>query len=228
MTHSSEESLTFVSEFQMNLLKLWDPQLVLVIGDIAFERIAIKYQELRKTNENLPSIPFLFCNVYQDLLANPNYTDYFPTKERGALMSGINIQEPYQKKIDLLLQMNPQSTAIAIVFDALHSNKYQIAYLDNLIKSNTLNTTSLPIEVHRVTLFSQFQQKMKSLKEEKKSIIVMNARKLYTDLYLNVTVLPHIISEWVLANVDANVLGPINQGFAIEVIKKKTLFFSIL
>ena len=196
----------------------------MVAGDVAFEQIAIRYQQL-KEKENLPDVPFLFCNVYQDVLSNPNYTNYFPTSQKGGLIGGINIQEPFQKKIDLLMQMNPSSNGIAFVFDEMPSTIHQISYLKSLINSSTLNTYSLPITIHPVSLFSQFKEKLIELQKSNQSIIVMNAKKLYIDSSKNFTVAQHLISQWVIANVDANVMGPINQGFAIDVKKIISQFF---
>ena len=227
MSYTTDSLVANISVFALEYLRLWNPRVVLLAGDVAFEKIAVAYQLMREANTSLPSIPFLFCDVYQDL-SNSNHSRFLATSTKSGPISGIEIDQPYQKKIDLALKLNPNSVAISFIFDQMLSSKYQMNNLKEWIDKSALSSNNLTIHLHNLSLFDEFKEKINFLKQSNHSIIVMNAQKLYTNQHKNVTVLPHIISQWVLANVGVNVLGPLDLGFAIDVkIKKKKIIFKL-
>ena len=208
MSNPTEDQIDKVSRYTMELLKLWNPEVVILAGDTAFTRIAMQYNIQRENNNSLPQIPFVFCGIYQH-----TSSAFISTDSSMGTISGIQIDLPFQKQINYSLTLHPNPKKIAFLFDASESSLHQANQLDSLIQSNSLQSNGLAIEIIKIDHFSQFKQIILNLQNNSSAIIVENAMKLYSDSTNTTTVLPHNISDWVSSNVLPHVLGPISLGF---------------
>ena len=222
MTHTTQSKIDVISDFAIELINNWNPDVAFVIGDVAFQNVGVKYLQKSITNQTLKQTPFIFCGVSQNLTNTTEY-DQFLSKNGEGYISGISLQEPYQNKIDLSLILYPNATKISFVFDFSLSSKYEIETLRYLIKQNQLNSSNLPIELFQCQTFTDFQSTMTNLANSTSSIIVVDAQFFFNSTNGMKTVEPHIISDWVLSNVPLYVVGPINQGFSMNV----NIFFLI-
>lgn len=54
MTYSSNSSLDLTASFALKILKDWYPDIVIVAGDVAFEKVALGYTKMKSLNSSLP------------------------------------------------------------------------------------------------------------------------------------------------------------------------------
>eukprot|EP01091_Cochliopodium_minus_P005453 TRINITY_DN1537_c0_g1_i4.p1 TRINITY_DN1537_c0_g1~~TRINITY_DN1537_c0_g1_i4.p1 ORF type:complete len:1047 (-),score=204.25 TRINITY_DN1537_c0_g1_i4:452-3379(-) len=219
-TYNTQQKIYFISNYTIKLIKTWKPAVVIFAGDRVFQSVVLPYQQMRLKDPNsLPEIPFVFCGVNLDLVdiynkAGPNIIS--DSNFKGSV-SGVAIQEPFQKKIDLALKFHPNASKIAFVFDNSLLSQIQSTTLKNMINSSQINTYGLPIEVVQIISFSNFTQIMTTLQNNNYGIIVMNLFRLFTDNTQTVTVAPNVITDWVQNNVALHVLGPVYQGFSVDI-----------
>lgn len=217
MTFTTAQEINSVSNFTIQLVKDWKPDVAFITGDLALEKVAIEYERQRMQNSSIPQIPFVFCGVYQNIVES-NYTSgMFPTPGNSGAISGIILEEPFQEKINLALSLMPNATKIAFVLDNSMDAKYHSENLRKMVDASKLKTNGLAIEIFRVSTFTLFQKEITTLQNSGNyAIVVMSASNLLDDSGLD-NVYPHIITNWVLANVSVRVVGPINQGFSIDI-----------
>eukprot|EP01091_Cochliopodium_minus_P007689 TRINITY_DN17576_c0_g1_i1.p1 TRINITY_DN17576_c0_g1~~TRINITY_DN17576_c0_g1_i1.p1 ORF type:complete len:303 (+),score=22.25 TRINITY_DN17576_c0_g1_i1:3-911(+) len=210
MTHTTEADLNIQSKFLMNLILSWNPYVIFVLGDMAYDRVILAYENARITNKSLPNFPFIFCDVTKTNLV------------QTSSITGISLKEPYQAKLDLALKLNRNASKFAFIFDASESSQYQKADLQKQLDNNTINTHGFEVQIYQVLTFDQFKTAMTQLSNDKYGIIVINAIKLYSDLHLNTTVLPYLIQTWITSNVDLTTFGTSSEGgsFSFSFINK--------
>eukprot|EP01091_Cochliopodium_minus_P005457 TRINITY_DN1537_c0_g1_i8.p1 TRINITY_DN1537_c0_g1~~TRINITY_DN1537_c0_g1_i8.p1 ORF type:complete len:155 (-),score=21.44 TRINITY_DN1537_c0_g1_i8:102-566(-) len=76
-TYTTNPSVNWVSNFITDLIKTWNPAVVVFAGDRAFQRVALPYQQMRLKDPNtLPEIPFVFCGVNEDMTHTSNNANY--------------------------------------------------------------------------------------------------------------------------------------------------------
>ena len=179
--------------------------------------IAIKYQEMTKSNSSLPKIPFVFCGVSREAKDLPS--SIFSTEDTIRSISGISLVEPFQYKVDALLKAAPNATKINFIFDNSEESAYQIESLRSLISSSSLNLYGLPTNLTKVVTFQEFTDTISSLQNntQKQGIIVVNSFQFLSVTGGNKSVEPNIISNWVLKNVGLDVMGPLEFGFSYNV-----------
>eukprot|EP01091_Cochliopodium_minus_P011415 TRINITY_DN3226_c0_g1_i1.p1 TRINITY_DN3226_c0_g1~~TRINITY_DN3226_c0_g1_i1.p1 ORF type:complete len:1039 (-),score=143.07 TRINITY_DN3226_c0_g1_i1:54-3170(-) len=212
---------TLNANYLLNLINIWKPDVAIVTGSNAFSTVAIRYRNMiinqTITHENIYPVPFLFCGVFQDLTNTGIYPNLLTNSSFVGPISGIAIPEPFQNKINVSLSLNPNAKEISFVFDDTPSSRYQYTYLLKLINSSLVNTFGLPIGIYNCDTFPRFKSVMLDLQNNGSAIIVVYAIKLFENNFRNTSTLPHLISDWVKANVGLTVVGPVEQNFSIDV-----------
>eukprot|EP01091_Cochliopodium_minus_P010259 TRINITY_DN2677_c0_g1_i3.p1 TRINITY_DN2677_c0_g1~~TRINITY_DN2677_c0_g1_i3.p1 ORF type:complete len:907 (-),score=143.62 TRINITY_DN2677_c0_g1_i3:415-3135(-) len=209
----------FLAKYVLDLINTWKPDIAITVGSNALTSIAIRYQNLyfnQTLGEDLHEVPFLFCGVYNDLSSNP-FPNLITNSTFVGTISGIDIPEPFQKKINVSLSLNPNATQISFVFDDTTSSHNQAQYLEKMIEKGELFSNDLPIVIHNVDTFPNFKSTLIELQNNNTAIIVVLAIKLFENNFKNTSTLPHLISDWVKENVGLTVLGPVEQNFSIDV-----------
>ena len=54
MTHSTEASLNNVTAFLFQLIQDWNPAVIIISGDVALDKVALPYLNLKKSNQSIP------------------------------------------------------------------------------------------------------------------------------------------------------------------------------
>ena len=188
----------------------------IIIGETALSNVAIAYQESANTNSSLTKFPFVFCGISRDI-SNFSSQSIFSMNGQETSISGIAFKEPFQYKIDTLLNVAINATKIHFVFDNSDESSYQIQILQSLLSSNKLNSKGLAVEYTKATTFNDFTSTITNLQNsttDRYGIIVQNCFKLLDGASGNKSVEPNIVSDWVLANVRLDVMGPVQYGFS--------------
>ena len=187
----------------------WKPDIVFTADNVAFNSVTLAYNQMRLSNGSLPLFPFTFCGVTQDLsLISPSLL--YNTR-------GVSVFPPFDLQLSTSLLLSPQAKKVAFVRDNSEEGKYIFTQLEKLYTEGSLNTTGLPVEFYTCTSFSLFQQTLNALNSSDYAVIVQSAHLFLTQEGANTSVPSNLVTAWIMENVPPSFVGPVEQGFVINV-----------
>ena len=211
ITYVTAEAREQRANLTIKLMMNWKPDIVFVANDAAFDLVAIAYNQMYLSNSSLPPLIFFACGCTFNISSlSPSLLEK---------MSGVCAPEPFSSQVATSLVLNPTATKIAFIFDNSIKSSNLIPQLQQQIDSKSLRT-NLSVEIYHTICYSQFQNTLSLLNNsvtDAYAIIVISSRELLTSPGATTVVSPQITYQWVQDNVPTCVIGPIEEGFTLDV-----------